>query len=72
MKILTPWFPIGGTTYIIAIKERIVFIVDSSSSVLLIFLSFLNNRFKQDIRDMILCQEKVQIKNDFFPSCQHT
>ena len=21
---------------------------------------------------MILCQEKVQIKNDFFPSCQHT
>ena len=22
--------------------------------------------------DMILCQEKVQIKNDFFPSCQHT
>lgn len=23
-------------------------------------------------RYMILCQEKVQIKNDFFPSCQHT
>ena len=23
-------------------------------------------------RDLILCQEKVQIKNDFFPSCQHT
>ena len=22
--------------------------------------------------DLILCQEKVQIKNDFFPSCQHT
>lgn len=22
--------------------------------------------------DVILCQEKVQIKNDFFPSCQHT
>ena len=21
---------------------------------------------------LILCQEKVQIKNDFFPSCQHT
>ena len=21
---------------------------------------------------VILCQEKVQIKNDFFPSCQHT
>ena len=21
---------------------------------------------------MILCQGKVQIKNDFFPSCQHT
>ena len=25
-----------------------------------------------NIMDMILCQEKVQIKNDFFPSCQHT
>ena len=24
------------------------------------------------IAEMILCQEKVQIKNDFFPSCQHT
>ena len=23
-------------------------------------------------RWVILCQEKVQIKNDFFPSCQHT
>ena len=23
-------------------------------------------------REVILCQEKVQIKNDFFPSCQHT
>lgn len=23
-------------------------------------------------KDVILCQEKVQIKNDFFPSCQHT
>ena len=22
--------------------------------------------------ELILCQEKVQIKNDFFPSCQHT
>lgn len=22
--------------------------------------------------EVILCQEKVQIKNDFFPSCQHT
>ena len=30
----------------------------------------------KDIYDLvewlILCQEKVQIKNDFFPSCQHT
>ena len=25
-----------------------------------------------DIIPLILCQEKVQIKNDFFPSCQHT
>lgn len=25
-----------------------------------------------DETKMILCQEKVQIKNDFFPSCQHT
>ena len=25
-----------------------------------------------DSRWVILCQEKVQIKNDFFPSCQHT
>ena len=25
-----------------------------------------------DKEDVILCQEKVQIKNDFFPSCQHT
>lgn len=25
-----------------------------------------------DIWNLILCQEKVQIKNDFFPSCQHT
>ena len=24
------------------------------------------------IYEVILCQEKVQIKNDFFPSCQHT
>ena len=24
------------------------------------------------MEEMILCQEKVQIKNDFFPSCQHT
>lgn len=24
------------------------------------------------IKRLILCQEKVQIKNDFFPSCQHT
>jgi hypothetical protein len=23
-------------------------------------------------KGVILCQEKVQIKNDFFPSCQHT
>ena len=23
-------------------------------------------------KGLILCQEKVQIKNDFFPSCQHT
>ena len=23
-------------------------------------------------KEVILCQEKVQIKNDFFPSCQHT
>ena len=23
-------------------------------------------------KSVILCQEKVQIKNDFFPSCQHT
>lgn len=24
------------------------------------------------LEEVILCQEKVQIKNDFFPSCQHT
>ena len=24
------------------------------------------------VTKVILCQEKVQIKNDFFPSCQHT
>ena len=24
------------------------------------------------LQGVILCQEKVQIKNDFFPSCQHT
>lgn len=27
---------------------------------------------KLGIDAVILCQEKVQIKNDFFPSCQHT
>ena len=27
---------------------------------------------KQLLGTVILCQEKVQIKNDFFPSCQHT
>ena len=26
----------------------------------------------EDFAVVILCQEKVQIKNDFFPSCQHT
>lgn len=29
-------------------------------------------RHSYGYRDVILCQEKVQIKNDFFPSCQHT
>ena len=29
-------------------------------------------QFKDQIDYVILCQEKVQIKNDFFPSCQHT
>lgn len=29
-------------------------------------------RYINGISDVILCQEKVQIKNDFFPSCQHT
>ena len=28
--------------------------------------------FPFDMKALILCQEKVQIKNDFFPSCQHT
>ena len=28
--------------------------------------------YKTDKAFVILCQEKVQIKNDFFPSCQHT
>lgn len=28
--------------------------------------------FNGMVYDVILCQEKVQIKNDFFPSCQHT
>ena len=23
-------------------------------------------------KSLVLCQEKVQIKNDFFPSCQHS
>lgn len=27
---------------------------------------------RKGIDGLILCQEKVQIKNDFFPSCQHT
>ena len=27
---------------------------------------------QEAIKKVILCQEKVQIKNDFFPSCQHT
>lgn len=27
---------------------------------------------EQFFEELILCQEKVQIKNDFFPSCQHT
>ena len=32
-----------------------------------------NNPDKIWIKEaLILCQEKVQIKNDFFPSCQHT
>ena len=26
----------------------------------------------KEMMEVILCQEKVQIKNDFFPSCQHT
>lgn len=30
------------------------------------------NRKNERLNGMILCQEKVQIKNDFFPSCQHT
>ena len=30
------------------------------------------NFIVSDVRILILCQEKVQIKNDFFPSCQHT
>lgn len=28
--------------------------------------------FQMKYGRVILCQEKVQIKNDFFPSCQHT
>lgn len=28
--------------------------------------------FEEGSEYVILCQEKVQIKNDFFPSCQHT
>ena len=31
-----------------------------------------NYWYRAEIQKMILCQEKVQIKNDFFPSCQHT
>ena len=27
---------------------------------------------ESNFQRLILCQEKVQIKNDFFPSCQHT
>ena len=32
----------------------------------------LKRQFLSQMQDLILCQEKVQIKNDFFPSCQHT
>ena len=33
----------------------------------------MQDKYKDQIQaSMILCQEKVQIKNDFFPSCQHT
>lgn len=30
------------------------------------------DRICEVTEQLILCQEKVQIKNDFFPSCQHT
>lgn len=33
---------------------------------------YIQNPDTTDEENMILCQEKVQIKNDFFPSCQHT
>ena len=33
---------------------------------------FLETKLWPSFYELILCQEKVQIKNDFFPSCQHT
>ena len=33
---------------------------------------WLSTGFGCVLGSLILCQEKVQIKNDFFPSCQHT
>lgn len=35
-------------------------------------LSLWGKTVEKELQELILCQEKVQIKNDFFPSCQHT
>ena len=41
--------------------------------VLKVFQAYLeDDPLYEVVQTMILCQEKVQIKNDFFPSCQHT
>ena len=38
----------------------------------IVMLDILNDMTIGKNQNLILCQEKVQIKNDFFPSCQHT
>lgn len=53
-------------------KEALVVIVSSLQDQLLALQSQLDQANAQLSDNVILCQEKVQIKNDFFPSCQHT
>lgn len=50
-------------------KEALVVIVSSLQDQLLALQSQLDQANAQLSDNVILCQEKVQIKNDFFPSC---